>query len=249
LVGIFFAAHLTSCGTLLVKWKGIDPTFKIKTMKKLLLLFTVSCISLIIQAQTQGLPYIGTPTIIPQSPTPNDVVKIVTHVYTPNQGIAIDPPTFSVTQNPKEINIRGCYWQGMLTAIQDYVDTFVVGQLQSGTYTIKHKAFLSSTQQHCSKIDSNMVVTTFTVATLTGLKKEHIEEAAGVFPNPAKDMLCISGSRKYTAAAIYSADGRMIRAIELNKARTVGVSDLQPGIYFIRLATEDKTVAYKFIKE
>jgi len=218
-------------------------------MKKLILFFVASFASHSLQAQTQPLPYIGTPTIIPQSPTPNDIVKIVTHVSTPNLGIIVDALTHTVSNTSKEINIRGCYWHGMLAAIQNYVDTLVVGQLQPGTYTIKQKAFLSTTQQHCSNVDSNSVLITLVVSGITGIKKENSEGVSGIFPNPVKDVLMIADNRKYNLGAIYSMDGRLIRTIEIGKERTIATSDLQPGIYFIRLLAEDTLVAYKFIKE
>ena len=214
-------------------------------MKKILPLLFLCLQHNFLSAQ---LPYIGTTTVIPQSPTSADIVKIVTHVYTPNQGILVDIG-HTVSYAPKAINITTCYWQGMLTAIQNHVDTFLVGQLQPGTYTINHRTYLSTTQQHCSKIDSNMVMTTLTVSGVTGLKTQDREEATGVFPNPAKESLGIADAKKYSTAAIYSVDGRLIRSTELGRSKTVMVDDLQPGVYFIHLSANDKTVAYKFIKE
>ena len=217
-------------------------------MKKILLLLFAGLLSMITQAQS--LPYIATPTLIPQSPTSSDIIKIVIKVTTPNQGIIVDQSTFSVTQSPQEINIRGCYWQGMLTATQDYVDTLVIGQLQPGTYTIKHKAFLSSTQQHCSAIDSNMVVvTTLTVGTVTALKELGKNIGVSVFPVPANEVLHLINTSAYTQASIYACNGNLISERELENTSELITSDLAPGLYFIRFSNTEKTACIKFTKE
>lgn len=218
-------------------------------MKKLLLLFAVCFNAFTVQSQTQPLPYISTPTIIPQSPTSSDIIRIITRVTTPNQGIIVDQASFTVTHNPNEINIRGCYWQGMLTAVQNYVDTFVVGQLQSGIYTIRHKAFLSTTQQHCSAIDSNMVVATLTVATITALKESGKNGRVSVFPIPANEVMHLANTSDYTRADIYSYNGSLLRTFKPEVNSDLNVSDLSPGLYFIRFSNAKKNECIRFIKE
>src|SRR5690606_17594475 len=116
-------------------------------------------------------PAVETPTMLPQSATPSDVVKIVTKATTGYQSIVVDIPAASLTNSPKEIKIKSCYSQMMLPATQTHVDTLVLGQLQPGIYTISHTAYLSSTQQHCTKIDSNMALTNFTVGASVSLKE------------------------------------------------------------------------------
>lgn len=224
-------------------------TINLETMKKIL--FILSLTYGFCWSQTQNLPYISSPTIIPQAPTSSDVIKIVTKVTTPNQGIVVDQGTFAVTQNPKEIKIRGCYWNGMLTATQDYIDTLIIGQLPSGTYAIKHKAYLSSTQQHCSATDSNMVLTNLTVANgplPTGLEKVHNDNFISIFPNPVKNVLYFKKNPGKVIVEIYSVNGSLLKREEPGLSSEVGVSDLEDGLYFIRLSGNDKNETIKFIK-
>lgn len=218
-------------------------------MKKILVILSLTfnfCWS-----QTQNLPYISSATVIPQSPTSSDIIKIVTKVTTPNQGIVVDQGTFAVSQNPMEITIRGCYWNGMLTATQDYIDTLVVGQLLAGTYAIKQKAYLSSTQQHCSATDSNMVITSITVANgplPTGLGKVQNNGSISIFPNPVKDKFYFKNSSGNTTVEIYSGNGSLLKKEELGLSSEVVVSDLVDGLYFIRLSSKDKSETIKIVK-
>ncbi len=59
-----------------------------------------------------------------------------------------------------------------------------------------------------------------------------------VFPNPVKEVLTISGSKKQ-AAVITSITGQVITTIQLiNGSQTVNVSVLPPGVYFIKTAAQ-----------
>jgi hypothetical protein len=204
---------------------------------------------ILVNAQVLNQPFIGTATIIPSSPTPNDIIKIATFVSTPNQGIVVDQINHAVSQNPNEIKIKGCYWQGLATAIQEYRDTLIVGQLPPGIYTIKHKAYLSSTQQHCSATDSNEVVMTFTVSGITGLNVFEKNEEIFYYPNPVKEVITFKNKAAYSKGTIYSISGSLITEFTLDSNNAVGVKALPAGMYFIWFLSKDVSEAIKFIKE
>lgn len=214
-------------------------------MKKIKLFLLLCLQSFFVAAQ---FPTILSSTIIPASPLPSDIVKIVTHVTTPNQGIIVDL-IHNVSHNPKEINLRPCYWQGMLTAIQTHIDTFVVGQLQSGVYTIKHKAFMSTTQQHCTKVDSNMVVTTLTVGGLTTSLEELDQTTFSLYPNPVIDKLFMNGNAHVDEVEIYQLDGRFVKKVKMDEDRSLDVSSLAKGIYFLQGRDQEHVSRIKFVKD
>jgi hypothetical protein len=215
------------------------------TMKKHLLFLLLFFTSLFVRAQ---FPTILSTSIIPASPTPTDIVKIVTHVSTPNQGTIVDL-IHSVSHNPKEINLRPCYWQGMATAIQNHIDTFLVGQLQAGVYIINHKAFMSTTQQHCTKVDSNMVISTITVGGLTtGLQQAEPDDLS-IFPNPVNDQLYFKSPKTFSEAEIYHLDGRLVCLIKPDEQGALNVSSLSKGIYFILISDDLNISRLKFIKD
>jgi len=114
----------------------------------------------------------------------------------------------------------------MLTAVQNHIDTFVVGQLQAGVYTIRHRAYMSSTQQHCTKIDSNVVMTNITVNGLTTGIKEKDKSDIYIYPNPVSDKLFIKGFNIHSTAEIYQFGGRLIKTIAGNELESLNVAPL-----------------------
>ncbi|QQV03582.1 MULTISPECIES: M1 family aminopeptidase [Chryseobacterium] len=72
---------------------------------------------------------------------------------------------------------------------------------------------------------------------------ELISNNFNIYPNPAKNELFISGLKKETEFAIYTADGRLV--MKGKTQNKVNVSSLKKGIYFISLSD----VHLKFIKE
>lgn len=215
-------------------------------MKKHLLIFCAILISPISNAQIH-LPTLGAMTVIPQSPKAGDFIKIVTYVETPNQGIVVDL-SHTVTSNPNEIRLTGCYWHGMLAAIDEYVDTFMVGQLPAGSYVIKHKAHMSSTQQHCSKVDSNSAQINLTVSSITGFGELIGSPEIFVFPNPATQLLHISNDHDFSTASIYAYDGLLIHVEQKEPVSELNIKDLPPGMYFIRFSGPQTSAHTRFVK-
>ncbi len=214
-------------------------------MKKFFRSVSLCFVTILLKAQ---LPTIYATTIVPQAPSSTSNVKIVTHVTTPNQGILVDI-THTVTNNPKEIKLTTCYWQGMLPTIQTHIDTFVVGQLQAGVYTIKHKAYMSTTQQHCTKVDSNMVVSTLTVGGITTDIKSIEQNSFLVYPNPVKDKLYFKVNEKYSETEIYNLDGRLVKIAKVDEQGSLNVTSLSKGIYFLQFPNQPRGSVIKFIKE
>lgn len=212
-------------------------------MKKLLMLFIFTVLFAPGRSQTA---YLFTPTIIPEYPTSADVVKIVTRVTTPQLAFAIDPTTFSIIQNLKEIDISACYYLSVAMAIGDYKDTLVIGQLAPGTYLIKQKFYTSSKVQICQPFDTNSVNLNFVVTTTTGFK-ENQKNAVKIFPNPANDRVYIENSG-FEKVTIYSAEGRVLKAMDLKGKTEIDISVLCEGLYFMRLSGNEKEEIVKFLK-
>lgn len=178
-------------------------------------------------------PAIGTMTILPQVIFPNSAVTIVTKVTTPAQGVLVDK-TFTVTQNPKRVELRLCYGFGMLPATQTYIDTFYVGALGAGTFSVHLKAYMSSANQHCAKIDSNEVTTSITVDQATKTTGSISEDAFTVFPVPAGEQIFIQGNNHTFVVELYHATGQLISSFEFTGTGEISLADLSPGLYLIR---------------
>jgi hypothetical protein len=216
-------------------------------MKKFVLSLCFITTALFTHAQGQNLPYIGTATILPQSPVAGDMVRIITFVTTPAIGGRVSM-SHDVSFNPNEIQLQGCYWSGMATAIHEHRDTFNLGILPAGVYSVKQRAYLSSDPQNCTLSDSNMVMYSFTVATTTGINENAKTEELTLFPNPVKDILHLSSTSYFTDAALYSLDGRLIKQWALNLASALNVEDLPAGTYFIRFSNSEGSETRKLVK-
>lgn len=212
-------------------------------IKPLLLFFGL--LSLSLKAQ---LPAIGTSTVLPATLTPNSFVKIATKVTTPSQGVLVDQ-SFSVTQNPSVISLKICYGSGILPASQSYVDTFSIGQLPAGVYSLKFKAYMSSANQHCAKIDSNEVVSTLTVNALTSIYQYKDALPLQVYPNPVKDVLYLHTEGAPFVATIYQTDGKVVKKFSSSLSENIPVEDLQPGLYYLQILDEEKSTVIKLLKE
>lgn len=72
---------------------------------------------------------------------------------------------------------------------------------------------------------------------------EHIKNQIEIYPNPAQDILFVSGLNKKTKFTIYSPDGRLIMTGSTEKK--IDISSLLKGIYILKIQMLD----YKFIKQ
>lgn len=192
-------------------------------MKTIALIFTL--VAAYGQAQ-----WLSTPTVIPQSPTPADSVQIIIETFTPNQGHKLGR-SFSV-QKTGLIIINICNYDGMATAIDQYIDTFQVGQLPAGNYSLQVNYSTSWDTQLCLAKSDTAAGHQFTVQTVTGMV-ENNSNAMRVFPNPVRDELRVETGRM-ADLEILDLHGKVVIRSEIRKEKTISVKSLPPGIYLIR---------------
>lgn len=80
----------------------------------------------------------------------------------------------------------------------------------------------------------------------TGIKELKLEYVS-IYPNPSKNELFINSNQEFNQILIINSTGRIIRDIK-NKTEFINVSNLLPGIYFIKLIGDNETITRKFIK-
>jgi hypothetical protein len=189
-----------------------------------------------LNANAQCCPYITDVEVIPTNPISTDVIKIVTTVTTPNQGQFIYN-TFSVSGNT--INVEACYYSGLLTATQTYIDTLNIGMLPVGNYTIDFTAY-QATDTICNYSDSMSMTTTFTVTNETSGLPSLSNDLARIYPNPSAGIFKITLSDKLNVnrIVIRSITGEMVFEGAFTDEFQV---DLNAGMYFVELL-EDETL-------
>jgi hypothetical protein len=81
---------------------------------------------------------------------------------------------------------------------------------------------------------------------------EMAQQTLSLYPNPIKDLLNLSANfESRTEVSIFDLQGRTMKHYVVNGLNTLrlNVSDLQGGVYFIRVSNETSTAVGKFIVE
>jgi PKD repeat protein len=77
---------------------------------------------------------------------------------------------------------------------------------------------------------------------------EHSLAAISIAPNPATTTLNITGLTIAATAEVYDISGKQLLSQPLN-TQAIDISNLAPGLYFIRISTAEGSVVKKFVKE
>ena len=68
---------------------------------------------------------------------------------------------------------------------------------------------------------------------------EQDKEALSIYPNPAHDIVNISGISNPESAYIFDTEGQLVKQYFVDRAARIDLSELERGIYFLRMAGED----------
>jgi len=93
---------------------------------------------------------------------------------------------------------------------------------------------------------------TFSVAIATGIQNNHAIDNIKLYPNPANSTLNINaGTNMIQSVTVIDATGREVYHLESLKAQTqsISVSSFSPGIYIIKIGTENGSKAIEFMKQ
>jgi Secretion system C-terminal sorting domain len=91
-----------------------------------------------------------------------------------------------------------------------------------------------------------------TPQTTLSITDNSLDNLVVLFPNPAKDIINISLANTLNTATtnIYDVTGKLILNKNLNSAESqIDISQLQTGIYFIKIKTENASTTKRFIKQ
>jgi hypothetical protein len=96
-------------------------------------------------------------------------------------------------------------------------------------------------------VTGNMTVTVLMI----GIEEAVATHNIVLYPNPVADMLTIVRANTTTAMVeIFADNGTMVKAFEMNDAqKEISVSDLNSGVYFVRIIENQNTTVQRFIKK
>lgn len=205
-----------------------------------------ACVFLGLNASLSAqLPIIHSHTIIPANPTSSSQIKIVTHLETPNAAFTVDKQ-FTVTPLSQSIKLHLCYAHGMAPVISHHLDTFAVGTLPQGVYSVQHKAYMSNAGQHCARVDSNFASFTFTVGGIVGLR-ETTQNKMKISPNPAEDYMTIESGTGSKNIRIFSLQGELVRMAETSSSGTFSLQGLSVGVYLLEVVSSEGKEVHRIV--
>ena len=96
-------------------------------------------------------------------------------------------------------------------------------------------------------INANRPLVQLTINTL-GIN-EPTNSIFRLYPNPTKDFLFLDSETNITKYSIYNTNGQIIKGQDFQiSCEEINVTDLSPGIYYIKISSEEKTEVLKWIK-
>ena len=196
----------------------------------------------------QIAPVLGTPTVLPSSPSTTNTVKIITETTTAYYGTRISLGQV-VDQTQKKIKLEGCYSTSMLPATRTYIDTFNVGILQAGLYNVEFIAYESASTQSCISVASNSISFSLNVNGSTTSLLMHVPLLnISISPNPFSNYISLIGLQEDAEAEVLSLNGSVLVKRKMRGDESIDLSNLTPGIYFLKITNENGPSLYRLVK-
>lgn len=196
----------------------------------------------------------GTPTIIPQYPTPNDSIFIITK-STMGPVISEISKSFTLYPGQYSITLQTCYyvdpfWIGSSVNL----DTFSIGQLSPGIYTATYKLNLSYDDNNptiCAFNVTSKLTFTFQVTTDVSVAEKNLSDDLKIYPNPFIDVLNLHfPNMNIERLGLYNLIGQKLYEISNPKAtEEIDLSFLSSGIYYLKVQNEGGQKVFKIVRE
>lgn len=88
-------------------------------------------------------------------------------------------------------------------------------------------------------------------AVALGVQTNIIDNLVSLYPNPASDVFYVSNKSNAVInnISIFAVNGSLVKEIKkVNEVNSVSVSNLQSGVYFVKIATENQVINCKLMK-
>jgi hypothetical protein len=219
---------------------------QMKTLLFSLLVLAISSSELL--AQKVCCPYVDSIQIIPKDPMTFEPIRVVTIARTPCIGNKV---AYSYARKNDTFNFAGCYYSGVMAAVQEFRDTTNIGFLPEGLYLIDFMAKLSGSETECMCFDSNSISKTFQVRKPNGIAlKASDDELFQIYPIPASEYLTVNPAT--TSLGFYIEVVNSLGQICLQKAafeKTIlDLNGIERGVYLILITEGSKKWVRKISK-
>ena len=185
----------------------------------------------------------------PANPTIADTIYLIADLQFRSTACELDHKSISVSGNSIVASTQHCV--GIATAICNSSDTFILGSLAAGRYTVDLSLSSGNAPVPCSPgiIPSDTDTMSFVVQSALGIDDVDLRSYT-VYPNPAGDYIVLSDAYRQMARSvkIISVTGAVVLEIE-SITDQIDISDLAPGVYSIEIFHSNGSIVEKFMKE
>ena len=180
------------------------------------------------------------------APTPSDsltlAAPVVTATATSDTTIVL---TWNVVEGAATYNVyQGTDTVAIATAVKD--TTYTVSGLKAET----EYSFTVTAVNDTVESAKSAVVKATTLKGVDGI--EELNAAISIYPNPVQNELFIATEVNVKEVAIYDIYGRQAMRQQVNETtsqQVVNVADLNSGIYFVKVVTDNGEIVKRFVKK
>ncbi len=208
-----------------------------------------------------GATFAYTPTVkIPGNPLGTHPLKVWVKMQNDTDpandtaSVSILVSNYPVSKLPNDTNI--CANKSVTLDPGAGFDTYLwYDGTQTQTYTLDSTGIglggkyiaVTITDNGCTAKDSTLVL----FHECTGIENVELNSALRVYPNPASDFISIENTSKETILAIeiLSIDGQLVAKLEEDNLSRINITELSPGVYYLRIETENGIAIKKIIKK
>ena len=190
--------------------------------------------------------------------TPTDVTNYNEVINSNKITISVEKINVSITTWPTASNISLGQNVSSSTFTGGIVKDNVAGEFKFiddtytpsyiGLFTLIIKFFPADTNRYYSTVSNSTKIRT---TASTNIEINNSNNSFNVYPNPVLNTLFIKniGNNKITSIVIYNALGNKMEVVEIDTFKgEIDISNIKKGIYFIKIAYDNKEEIYKIIK-
>jgi hypothetical protein len=185
----------------------------------------------------------------PVNPTSNDTVLLIADLQFNSSSCLLDTKFHQVNGNSIVASTQHCV--GVAQAICNTTDTFSLGLLPTGRYTVDLTLNTGAGPTPCTPgiVPSDSDTLSFVVQTTLGIQ-DQVLPSFTIYPNPAKDFIVLSEEyqKMVSSLKVFNVAGAVVLESDTPKER-INVSQLTPGVYTMELHHKTGVITEKFIKD
>jgi len=150
--------------------------------------------------------------------------------------------SYTVTGNTIDLTV--CYWFNLTLPVYQINNDFLIDVSNTESYVINVHIFNSSSQTVCDNYSTGPTATT------NYLENENFKESItnySIFPNPSNGTFELRGDESLVKQVkIYDELGRLIKQLD-DRKKNIDLSELQEGIYIVKIETDNGNLNQKLI--